>query len=126
MMEIELGTVRCETCGRETTATVTKRCPGCWEVEHRLADYLRAPRAVAFVLKALTSAVGSALSAVADAMRTKSSPEHPQHCPFCGGTNVVLNMVEWDARSTDRCDLENTAKLTEHQCRDCDGRSFWT
>lgn len=33
--------VACETCGDPTSTTVTKRCPGCWEVEHRLRDYVR-------------------------------------------------------------------------------------
>lgn len=31
----------CETCGRPTDKTGTKRCDGCWEVEHRLDGYLR-------------------------------------------------------------------------------------
>jgi hypothetical protein len=34
-------TVPCETCGTPTLMTGTKRCDGCWEVEHRLADYIR-------------------------------------------------------------------------------------
>jgi len=33
--------VPCETCGDPTDKTGTKRCDGCWEVEHRLADYVR-------------------------------------------------------------------------------------
>jgi hypothetical protein len=33
--------VACETCGRPTDKTGTKRCDGCWEVEHRLDWYLR-------------------------------------------------------------------------------------
>ncbi len=33
--------VPCGTCGRETSMTGTKRCDACWEVEHRLRDYLR-------------------------------------------------------------------------------------
>jgi len=33
--------VPCETCGVPTDKTGTKRCDGCWEVEHRLAAYLR-------------------------------------------------------------------------------------
>jgi hypothetical protein len=31
----------CATCGRPTDKTSTKRCDGCWEVEHRLDSYLR-------------------------------------------------------------------------------------
>ena len=33
--------VHCGTCGRPTDKTSTKRCDGCWEVEHRLDGYLR-------------------------------------------------------------------------------------
>lgn len=33
--------VACGTCGRPTDKTGTKRCDGCWEVEHRLDGYLR-------------------------------------------------------------------------------------
>jgi hypothetical protein len=33
--------VMCETCGAPTPMTGTSRCDGCWELEHRLADYLR-------------------------------------------------------------------------------------
>lgn len=36
-----LSAVPCETCGEPTTYTGTKRCNGCWEVESRLADYVR-------------------------------------------------------------------------------------
>lgn len=35
-------TVPCGTCGAPTTSTGTERCNRCWEVERRLADYLRA------------------------------------------------------------------------------------
>jgi hypothetical protein len=31
----------CETCGCPTDKTGTRRCDGCWEVEHRIAGYLR-------------------------------------------------------------------------------------
>jgi len=31
----------CVTCGIPTEKTGTQRCDGCWEVEHRLGDYLR-------------------------------------------------------------------------------------
>lgn len=33
--------VPCETCGDPTDKTGTKRCDGCWEVEHRLDGYVR-------------------------------------------------------------------------------------
>ncbi len=48
----------------------------------------------------------------------------PVHCPFCGGTNILRDMVEWPAHSSD--DPGNTAKLSENQCQSCEGRSFWT
>jgi hypothetical protein len=46
----------CEVCG---TPTDTKRCGGCWEVEHRIADYLRAGGAKArdFLVAAIGEAV---------------------------------------------------------------------
>lgn len=49
------NTVPCETCGTLTTMTGTKRCDGCWEVEHQLADYLQrgGKKARAFVEGAL-------------------------------------------------------------------------
>ena len=34
-------TVPCGTCGEPTSMLGTKRCDGCWEVEARLAGYLR-------------------------------------------------------------------------------------
>lgn len=54
----EAPTVPCGTCGRATQMTGTKRCDGCWEVEHRLADYLRTggPNAWVFVGEALAKA----------------------------------------------------------------------
>lgn len=33
--------VQCETCGLPTPMTGTRRCNRCWEIEHRLAGYLR-------------------------------------------------------------------------------------
>ena len=47
----EQPTVPCETCGTPTTYTGTKRCNNCWEVEGRLATYLRSPKAVEIVRK---------------------------------------------------------------------------
>lgn len=41
-------TVPCEICGKATTSRATKRCNGCWEVESRLADYLKNPKGQAF------------------------------------------------------------------------------
>jgi hypothetical protein len=32
--------VACGTCGRPTEKTGTRRCDGCWEVEHRVRGYL--------------------------------------------------------------------------------------
>jgi len=39
----EQSTIPCAICGTPTTYTGTKRCNNCWEVEHRLADYLKSP-----------------------------------------------------------------------------------
>jgi len=50
----------------------------------------------------------------------------PTFCPFCGGKKILVNMVEWAANSLEPCDLDNKATLGEHQCDDCDGRSFWS
>lgn len=44
-----MNAVPCESCGLPTTYTGTKRCNGCWEVESRLAEYLRSERGRAFV-----------------------------------------------------------------------------
>ena len=35
-------TVPCEICG-SASSPIDKRCDGCWEVEHRLASYIRNP-----------------------------------------------------------------------------------
>lgn len=48
----------------------------------------------------------------------------PRVCPYCGGKNITTYMVLWDAVSTE--ERTNTAKLNEHQCFDCDNRSFWS
>jgi len=55
---VEEATIPCETCGTPTRMTGTKRCDGCWEVEHRLAAYLRTgPKARALVRKQLAESV---------------------------------------------------------------------
>jgi hypothetical protein len=38
--EREMEMCPCETCGQPTPMLGTKRCNGCWEVEHRLRYYL--------------------------------------------------------------------------------------
>lgn len=43
-------------------------------------------------------------------------------CPYCGNTGTV-EIGDWKAVSVD--DVANHADLTEYQCRDCCGRSFW-
>jgi hypothetical protein len=50
--------VPCKTCGFPTDKTGTGLCDGCWEVEHRLATYLRdgGRVAVSFVARALADA----------------------------------------------------------------------
>ena len=50
---IEPKTVPCLTCGKPTVYTATKRCHNCWEVEGRLADYIKSPGGVEFVRKHL-------------------------------------------------------------------------
>lgn len=34
-------TTKCKTCGTDTPMLGTKRCDACWEVEHRLEDYVK-------------------------------------------------------------------------------------
>ena len=67
---------------------------------------------------------GAILKAALDARRPEEIEETPRFCPYCGGKNVVWQMVEWQCVSTE--DPGNDALLSEHQCKDCDGRSFWT
>ena len=60
--------------------------------------------------------------------RALETPGDPQalptlHCPYCGGTNIVT-LEQWSALSSE--DPDTTTTLEEHQCRDCDNRSFWT
>ena len=50
--------------------------------------------------------------------------EHPCFCPLCGSQNIVTADIIWEARSTDPCDQNNTADLTEYQCHDY-AHSFW-
>jgi hypothetical protein len=53
---IKIQWVPCETCGDPTHMTSTRRCDGCWEVEHRLRDYLKSPQAQRTVAEALGQA----------------------------------------------------------------------
>jgi len=41
-------TTSCEICGKPTISLGTKRCNNCWEVEHRLKDYLKNPKGQEF------------------------------------------------------------------------------
>jgi hypothetical protein len=45
----ERETVPCETCGKPTPYTGTKRCDACWQVERLLPAYLLAPKAWEFI-----------------------------------------------------------------------------
>lgn len=58
--------------------------------------------------------------------REKAAEVEPKFCPFCGKTNLHTDLVPdgWPSYSSQ--DHENTAVLHEHQCADCDGKSFWT
>jgi hypothetical protein len=40
---IEQETIPCRICGKPTRMLGTKLCDGCWEVEHRLEDFLKHP-----------------------------------------------------------------------------------
>jgi hypothetical protein len=54
-----------------------------------------------------------------------NDPE-PRFCPFCGSSKarITIDVATWPAHSEE--DPDNKAKLTEHQCDACGGRSFWT
>lgn len=64
-----MATIPCETCGAQTRMTGTKRCDGCWEVEHRLADYVRlgGVKAVATILG--STDIGERLEELAQRLR---------------------------------------------------------
>ncbi|MHC4297999.1 MAG: hypothetical protein ACYS7Y_11910 [Planctomycetota bacterium] len=47
----EEPTIPCEICGTPTPMWGTKRCNGCWEVETRLAAYLKNPKGLDFARK---------------------------------------------------------------------------
>ena len=53
--------VPCATCGMPTPQTHTKRCDGCWEVESRLAGYLRdgGDKAIRELVNALAASGGT-------------------------------------------------------------------
>jgi hypothetical protein len=55
-VNIEAKTIPCKTCGKPTSMLGTKLCDPCWEVEHRLRDYLRGEGGKAFVRAALMEA----------------------------------------------------------------------
>jgi hypothetical protein len=48
-----LEMVDCETCGKRTPYTGTKRCNLCWAVEGKLLDYLKSIKGRDFVAAAL-------------------------------------------------------------------------
>lgn len=50
--------------------------------------------------------------------------ERPYFCPHCGSQIITTADIIWEAKSTDSCDKDNAADLTEYQCNDC-ARSFW-
>lgn len=50
--------------------------------------------------------------------------EHtPTACPHCLNTTVAF-ITDWEARSSDPTDLDNTATVAEYQCLKC-AVSFW-
>jgi len=58
--------VPCKTCSYPTGKTRTRLCDACWEVEHRLAAYLRdgGQEAISFVIRALGDATLDAAKGV--------------------------------------------------------------
>ena len=48
----------------------------------------------------------------------------PKYCPFCDSKNIYTYVALWDSKSLEEDD--NEAVLDEHQCQDCEGRSFWS
>jgi hypothetical protein len=87
----------CETCGALHWNDGTKRCDRCWEVERRLADYLRAggAAALAFVIATVDAAPADAEAHAREAERMRrlqATCRHPSGfvgmfegvCPHCG------------------------------------------
>lgn len=56
---------------------------------------------------------------------TAQALPEPTYCPFCGGRRVIFTNT-WRAQSEDPADAGNAAELDEHQCLDCNNRSFWS
>lgn len=58
--------------------------------------------------------------------REKAAERAPTFCPFCGKSDLRVDIVDdgWPSHSAE--DPGNKAVLLEHQCVGCDGRSFWT
>lgn len=48
--------------------------------------------------------------------------EQVTRCPYCGSTNLLRHVAEWNAQSQD--EVDNVCELDEHQCKDCH-KSFW-
>ncbi len=60
----------CSVCGRPTEHVATKRCDLCWEIEHKLPEYLRTPNGRAITRRLIADAEEDH-----DERRTKASPE---------------------------------------------------
>lgn len=110
-------TIPCETCGTPTEFESTKRCNYCWEVESRLAIYLRdgGEKARAFVRVALTVAFAQAgapdpRDLLGGALERFVEEANPQNCTR--GVNGLLDALDryLDARDARR---EENASLTK-------------
>jgi hypothetical protein len=63
------------------------------------------------------------LPAAPKAVEPKKVYSGPKFCPYCGGSEIDTDLVLWKAVSLE--DPHNECAVSEHQCRACEGRSFW-
>lgn len=54
----------------------------------------------------------------------ESTKFNPKRCPQCGGTDLSTDIATWSAVAVGN--KSNTDVLIQHQCRTCEGKSFWT
>ena len=96
-----------------------------------MMSLLRSPRADVYLNQRIGQTVSipiADLPAVIAKLQSFLPPgpaaEKVVHCPHCGSQKTNDHAPEWEARSLDECDLENTATLQEWQCHECFS-SFW-
>lgn len=100
--------VPCGTCGLPTHMTGTNRCDRCWEVERRLADYLKTGDAAkAFVERSLTDSgpAGPPVTRLIESVRAWAHAE-------CGAT-------EADAVLAALARYDDAAHHVEPECENC-------